>query len=419
MAGETFEHKVLFLVHQYEPQPKVCELCVMRVQNSLKKIGVKSDVLEFAGTAGLLKNTECGDVYSIGASKPRVDTTQKNIIWEYIKKIPITFRWPYLYNNNIRKSYKHYIDALNKINKYDAIIGVTLPVDTAIIASEYDNFIHYELDSVANNPEYKRGIKKLYKKRLERIEKYLYETAQLIIHMEYNKKYLEKYKLSSFANKFVYSDIPNLVQANRCEENKCIDKGKFKVRMAYFGALVKDYRSPEYLIQVLTELNNRMPVECEFFSRGNCEEILTIAADRNPDIIYQRGYVDQDTVKREQNKTEFLISIGNRLSGNDYSLPSKIIEYFALGKPIIHVHGGKNDSAIPYLEKYGLACVINPEDDLDSNVHEIIRFINDARGKLVSFEKVEKIFYHNSPDYTAEVIKDFILRSKEGCPGSI
>lgn len=410
MIYNQSDRKVIFLVHQYEPQPKVCELCVMRVQESLLNIGIRSDVLEYSGARGLVKTTAYGDVYSIGAAKPRVDTTKKNIIKEYFKKIPMLFRWPYLFKRKIRDDYKLFLDDLNKKNNYQAVIGVTLPVDTAMIAYEYDNFIHYELDSVANNPEYKRGIKKLYRAKLNRIERRLYDKAKIIIHMEYNRKYLEKYAKQKICQKFVFSDIPNLIESQIVIDGNDTQITN-KIKLAYFGALVRDYRNPSYLIQVLFELNKRSPLQCEFFSRGNCEDILSDAAKSNPDVIIQRGYVDQKTVVKKQKEADILVSIGNHLTGTDYSLPSKIIEYIALGKPIIHIYGGANDSVIDYLGKYELGCVIYPEDRMEDNIEKLGLFIKKSKGKLIPFEQVRKKFYHNSPDYTAEIIKAFLDRS--------
>ena len=41
--------KVLFLARQYAPVPKVCEICVKRVRESLYTKGIMSDVLQFTG----------------------------------------------------------------------------------------------------------------------------------------------------------------------------------------------------------------------------------------------------------------------------------------------------------------------------------------------------------------------------------
>ena len=157
----------------------------------------------------------------------------------------------------------------------------------------------------------------------------------------------------------------------------------------------------------------KLDIICDFYSRGNCEDILTEAEKRTNGIINAKGYVTQAEVVRIQNKTDFLLSIGNKLTGEDKSLPSKILEYIAIGKPIIHVYGGKNDSAVKYLERYGLACIINSDDEMDFNVNKLIRFITENKGKCVPFDKVMALFPENTPDYTAEIIERFLSDKDE------
>ena len=113
----------------------------------------------------------------------------------------------------------------------------------------------------------------------------------------------------------------------------------------------------------------------------------------------------------KQEEVDVLVSIGNHLRGTDYSLPSKIIEYIALGKPILHIYGGSNDSVIEYLDKYALGCVIYPEEGIEKNVEKLELFIKHNKGNRIPFEQVKQKFYHNSPDYTAEIIKAFLDRS--------
>ena len=114
----------------------------------------------------------------------------------------------------------------------------------------------------------------------------------------------------------------------------------------------------------------------------------------------------------KQRETDVLVSIGNHLTGTDYSLPSKIIEYIAMGQPILHTYGGSNDSVIEYLDKYELGCVVYPDDDLMKNVEKVRDFIRNTKGKHVPFDEVKRVYYHNSPDYTAGIIKAFLDR---GC----
>lgn len=409
MTDTDKEYRVLFLTRQYAPIPKVCEICVKRVRESLYTKGIFSDVLQFTGEDGVSEETEYGKVYSIGAGEGITNTTVTSKLAHLFKKASVAYRWPLFFPYQMNKRFRKRIAELEKENNYDAIIGVSLPADTVIAGVGLDNFVIYELDAITNNPQNNGRIKSLYRNRLMKMERKAFDSASLIIHMECNRQFFEKGKYDSYKSKSVYSDIPNLVVFPQKEIRKETDK----ILLAYFGTLTRDVRNPKYLIRLLEAIKDRANMTCEFYSRGNCEDIIEDAEKKNPGVFYQKGYVTPEEVVRIQNETDFLLSIGNNLTGEDRSLPSKILEYIAIGKPIIHVYGGANDSAVKYLEKYGLACIVYPEKDLNSNTEAVLRFITENRGKRVAFDKVKEMFPENTPDYTASIIEDYIRSNSD------
>ncbi len=401
--------RILFLARQYAPIPKVCEICVKRVRKSLYEKGIESDVLQFTGTEGIIEKTKYGNVYSIGAGTGLLDTTAKNKLRLFLKRAAVAHRFPFYYGYQLNNKYREKISELNASIQYDAIIGVSLPVDTAYAGIGFKRYIFYELDAITNTPQNTGRIKSLYRKRIEKIEKEVFDNSSLIIHMEFNRSYFQNRKYASYRNKSVFADIPNLTEFPR----KNFDRGSNKFLFAYFGTLIRDIRSPEYLIRLIAATYSETNGRYMFYSRGNCEDILRESALRYPEVIYQMGYISSDEVVEIQNKADFLLSIGNKLTGDDRSLPSKILEYIAIGKPIIHIHGGDNDSAVEYLEKYGLACIINPEDDFNINVKKYLDFICVNAGKTVSYKAAKEMFPKNTPEYTADIIYNFIQKTEE------
>lgn len=399
-------HKVLFLTSAYFPKPKANEICVMKVQEALLSHGIQSDVIIVGQSNGWVSTNKFGDIYAV-KGKNNYDTTKKRKVILYFKAIPFFFCWPIKYPSRVIK-YIIMVRKLIRKNKYEAVIGDGYPAEIALATAFLPSAIIYELDSMTNSPEYQRGIKRYLRHRTKFLERIVYSRVNFIIHMAHNKKYYDQSEYGRYRFKSTVADIPLLVKGNVITE--CKNEGK--VKFVYTGALVEDYRSPRYLIEIVKELAKHIDICCDFYTRGNCENILKQEENNHPGVICSKGYVEQDKMEGVMTDADFLISIGNNLTGFDTALPSKVINYIATGKPIIHIDGGNNDIAKEYLEKYGLSCIVNPQLSLETNVKDILKFIRQNIGKQLEFQEIRKKFPQNSPEYSAQCIIQAIAYSR-------
>lgn len=402
--------RVLFVTKEYLPKPTPPGLCIMHVQKALKDRGVQSDVLMVADSEGLYCHGDYGDVYSI---KSGITFEKKKVnLFEYLKvHIPMLFTWPVPSYKRVN-DYRKMIRQLNVEHHYDAIIGTMFPPDVCVACSVFDHFFYYELDSLINNPVYKSGIKKYMRGRLSRLEHKLFDRAEFIIHLNNNHLFYGKEKYRKYDEKSAYSDIPYLIQIQSNKVNTAdisADLADDQLLMVYSGLLSQDYRSPTKLIELIKQVSKHISVKCLFFSRGDCEDELRQAEIDTNATVRRMGYVSQEVLTAYTNRADFLLDIGNNLSGEDYSLPSKVIDYMATGKPIIHMNG-HNDSAIQYLEKYGLA--LNVPEDMDETFinTKVLKFIEESRGKIKDFSEVAAKFPQNTPEYTAKLMIDAIKK---------
>lgn len=399
--------RVLFVVREYLPRPTPPGLCIMNVQKALLEKGVQSDVLMVGDDEGLYSSSEFGDVYSI-KSKISFETGNAGL-FSYLKtRIPMIFTWPVPSMKRVW-DYRRVITKLKAKNVYDAIIGTMFPPDVCIACFVFDHFIYYELDSLINNPIYKEGLKKHLTRRLLRLEKKLFDHAELVIHLNHNKHFYSEKKYKIYADKFIYTDIPNLTTGKAADngievyDKVLSDITEDMIVMVYSGLLSKDYRSPSRLIQLLKAISKNLDIKCLFFSRGDCENELRKAEEETGGVIKRMGYVSQNELKCYTNRADFLLDIGNRLSGEDYSVPSKVICYMATGKPIIHMNG-TNDSAIDYLDKYGLSINVSDELSIDAAQQVVLEFIKNNKNRRLPFSEVAEKFPQNTPEYTADII---------------
>lgn len=400
--------RVLFVVKEYLPKATATGLCVMNVQQALLARGVHSDVLMVGEKDGLYCKNETGNVYAIQSSIS-FEKNKKHIV-RYLKtRIPMIVTWPIPSYKRVDQ-YRRAIEKLNRKWNYDAIIGTMLPADVCLACSSFDHFFLYELDSLINNPVSKEGIKKYFRHRLVRTERELFERAELIIHLKNNQKFYAKEEYKPFADKFVYSDIPNLVEPQQAAGGDAEAEAAIReyvaddeMLMVYSGYLSKDHRPPFEMISLIKQIAKKVKVKCLFFSRGDCEDVLRAAETETKGVIRRMGYVSPEELDRFTERADFLLDIGNWLTGEDYSLPSKVIAYMAAGKPIIHING-VNDSAVEYLETYGMALNISSEMSESEKKQAVLDFIEKNRGKRIPFAEVAEKFPQNTPMYTADLI---------------
>lgn len=414
--GEHERMRVLFVVREYLPKTTPPGICVMNIQKALLSKGVHSDVLMVGEKEGCYSSSEIGDVYSIKAETSF--EKKKDGILKYLKvHIPMIVTWPVLSMKRVR-DYKRKIKALNSKKKYDAIIGTMFPPDVCVACCGFHHFFLYELDSLLNNPVYKDGIKKYLTYRLYRLERKLFECSELIIHLNNNRRFYDKDRYEKYKSKSVFTDIPNLIEGSRNEDNQeeeshyHTDTLDNHILLVYSGLLAKDYRSPLKLIELMKGVSKELNITCLFFSRGDCEDELRKAEIETNGMIKRMGYVSQQELASYTKRADFLLDIGNTLSGEDFSLPSKVIEYMAIGKPIIHMNG-KNDIAIEYLKKYGLAINVGGGLSAMEDRDEVLKFIKGNMGKRIPFENVVKMFPQNTPEYTADLIINQIEHREE------
>lgn len=107
--------------------------------------------------------------------------------------------------------------------------------------------------------------------------------------------------------------------------------------LVFVGTLYRSLRNPSYLISLfhrLKAVNQRLKYELHFFGNVNdCGDLLqaAVAADRS---IVAHGLVDRNTVAEAMASAFALVNIGNRSRDQ---LGSKVIEYMAMGKPILNM----------------------------------------------------------------------------------
>lgn len=404
---------LLVITGMYLPTPSANGACLDEILKEYYSLGYESYVVSLTNEDYAYETEYC-KVYAV---KSGIKMSKNRMISKLQSGMFQLRYYPLVSNKTIQKSY----DLCKKIiaeNEIHMVLCVQLPESAGYIGSmlkdEYPEIpiVLYELDSLADNFSNYTGWKKYFSKRNDDLETKIYPKMDLILHLKSHEKFYSSERYSSYADKSIIVDMPLITsETYDIATSRAIDRNS-TIKCVYSGVLTKNYRSPEYLLALVSGVKNLIHIQIDFYSRGDCEEMLHDYEDNIlKDTVFCHGYIPKEELDAETGKADVLISIGNAFNDKVFAMPSKIFYYMSMGKPILHIAPNKHDLCLEYLEKYPKAIVIFQDDPLESNVEKLIRFFNSLDGKRVPFDEITSIFKRNTPRYTVDAIEAALVEN--------
>ena len=298
-----------------------------------------------------------------------------------------------------------YMKGLSKIAEpIDCIIPSCNPFESIVAALLYRDkhpdtqIIPYLFDLFAANVNVNRSkflLKRHWNANMA-FERRMFEEAKEIFYVSNWAEHIHQY-FYEYQYKSHQVEHPLLVIKN----NKKMPIDEEKTHIVYTGIVDYAVRNPSKTLKVLLNIDNTK-ICFDFYSYGSAEDMIEKAAAENMAII-AHGKVDSNTAENARERANILLSIGN---SNTTQMPSKLIEYIASGKPIIHFAQNRKDPSVKLLEQYPLKKII----DLTKNVDyvELNSFIRDNATSFVNFEKIKELYSIADPEFIAnEIAKNF------------
>ena len=270
-------------------------------------------------------------------SKDSSNNSIKKISYSLLKKIYRflfkTFSWPdyamfwafTIFKN--RKSIK---------NDFDIIISVSLPFTSHLcayilkkrISAEWYMDIGDPFTLKINSPENNKIIYSYFNKFFERK---FYQNASKIIftHNEVAELHKKKFKIDQ--SKIVIGYPIALLNKDIIKNSLSFNYENTPLKIGYFGAFTKSVREPNnYLINIANSLGDNIKHEWYINeeSKKYFSSIKDISFHQFLDILPRELALEVMV-----DKLHVLLSIGNF---NKYQMPSKVVEYLSLGKPVLH-----------------------------------------------------------------------------------
>lgn len=151
-----------------------------------------------------------------------------------------------------------------------------------------------------------------------------------------------------------------------------------KVRLVFLGTLYKTIRDPGNLLELfsrLLESDIAERLELHFYGdMGSCQECFEPYRELIGKKIFAHGLVDRKIAAAAMNGADILVNIGNDTA---YQLPSKVVEYLFMRKPILNLARSHEDSSTSFFRQYsGVFCVVGNEAMTDPDrFDDLKRFI--------------------------------------------
>lgn len=184
-----------------------------------------------------------------------------------------------------------------------------------------------------------------------------------------------------------------------------------KVNLLFCGTMSKALqRSPAYYLKLAEQLDNRFRL---FFVGKGCDKVAEEFSFHTEAEVVTLSQQPYSVALSMMHHADVLINIGNRVRVH---LPSKVLEYISICKPIVNFYKFDDCPSLDYTKRYPLCLDISENTALTSDLLEsFIRFCIDNRGKTVDFSFVNMEYYDCCPDYIARLISDSITAADKDC----
>lgn len=128
---------------------------------------------------------------------------------------------------------------------------------------------------------------------------------------------------------------------------------RHELRLVFVGTLYRKLRNPAYMLtcfEALISTISHRKLELHIYGAVNdCADTFANCSALVKDSLFVHGLVDRSTVHAAMLDADILINIGNDSAAQ---LASKVIEYMAVGRPILNLISIDQDTSVQALREY-------------------------------------------------------------------
>ena len=300
------------------------------------------------------------------------------------------------------------------IPRPEVIVPVVFPFETILAALAFKRahpevtVIPYLFDDFVDSGSLHvlKLARTLKRGRHLKLERQMLEQADAVLSMHSLRAHFERYFSPGLREKITYLEHPLLTRhATACAPRQ--DDGV--TRLCYTGALTRGYVEPGHLLDLLRAIPTANPVHADFYVMGNASGMIRTETLKGGIQIVNHGRVPKNEANSAVYAADILLNVGE-VQGKQIS--SKVFEYMANGKPIVHLAYVPDDAVTKILAKYPLAlCLVQDQGRFDENVRLLSEFITTRRRDMLTFETAKAIYPEALPGTTATLIATMLRAS--------
>jgi glycosyltransferase involved in cell wall biosynthesis len=146
------------------------------------------------------------------------------------------------------------------------------------------------------------------------------------------------------------------------------------IRLVFVGTLYRRLRNPRFLLECFSVLAAALPqgtIELHFYGAINdCADEFDACPATVRETVVKHGLVGRAEVMQAMIDADVLVNIGN---DSESQLASKVIEYMAVGKPILNLISLVDDTSVAALADYPAALTLSRDSGISSSTVERMR----------------------------------------------
>ena len=382
----------------------VCGLAADCAENTSAENGVKMLRLN----SGLATDSaqQSFDRYSANLGENARASARKSFVLKHpLKGAALIYRYSKFYDGSKRaKIYAERLKSLVKREKFDVAVISYMPFVEAMYAAEALKGIVpiclYQADpwGLHRAPELAKDEALHIQQETE-----LFSLADHVITTHaLHRLYLAHEAYRPFADKLTPMNFPNIRPAQQSHAESVFSFDPDSINLLFCGLLEDEYRSPELFLGCAAELIDKgLPLKIHFLGTST-SRCLPQFMKKYPQNILHHQAVALERAVATMEKADILLNISNTL---DNQVPSKIFDYFSLGKPVLNVQKIENCPSREYFDRYPLSFTLC---DFAPDIVSAEEFLLSAKGKTTDFGTVSELFYDATIEYAADMTEKIL-----------